>query len=174
MLTCQDAILNLSSLLNSSQNSKEVLGEGLFTPIVNFANEIDFNNPLHWAISVQATGESKFLLTGTVTGKVAMPCRRCLEPSEITSCSKLFYTITHSPDINELKLIEDCGIEEQLVFGTPEVNFSEFFTQIFVVDLPLTALCKEDCEGIAEGLAAKKIAKTPSPFAVLQNLPLNS
>ncbi len=176
MYARQDSVLNLSSLLNNSFNSNEVVGKGLLTPLVDFSSEATFEEPLSWEITVRNTGgEDNFILTGKVEGKVIMSCRRCLEPVKVTSYSELIYKMVYSPNVNRLELIEIEKDEEYLVFGKPETDFSEFLMQAFVVDLPITALCKEDCPGIiVEGLETKNLAPSnSSPFAVLKDLQIN-
>ena len=176
MYARQDATLNLSPLLNNSTNNSEVVGMGLLTPVLNFASEVSFQKPLGWKITVLATGgEDGFIFTGNVKGEVLMPCRRCLEPVSVPSSSELIYKMLYSPNVSQLALIEEYEDEEHLVFGTPEVDFSELLMQVFLVDLPITALCQEDCQGIiVESKQAKDLdASIDSPFAVLKNLHLN-
>ncbi len=175
MYARQDAILNLSALLNNSLSS-EVVGMGLLTPVINFSSEISFPKPLNWKVTVQATGgEDDFILIGSIEGEVIMPCRRCLEPVNVPSRSELIYKMTYSPNVSQLELIEESNNEEHLVFGSPDVDFSELLVQVFLVDLPITALCQEDCLGIIfEGMETKNLdSSTDSPFAVLRDLQIN-
>ncbi len=176
MYACQDATLNLSPLLNNSLNNNEIVGMGLLTPVLDFSSEVIFQKPLNWKITVLATsGDGGFVFTGSVKGEVLMPCRRCLEPVSVFSNSELIYKMLYLPNVSQLELIEEYKDEEHLVFGTPEVDFSELLIQVFLVDLPITALCQEDCQGIVvEGMKAKELdALTDSPFAVLRDLHIN-
>ena len=179
MYARQDATLNLSSLLKNTHSSGEVTGSGLLTMRENYVQEANFEKPLNWKLVIQSTGgSSDLILRGNAKGEVIMSCRRCLEPVKVVSRSEFMYPMVYSPNFaesNKLQLVEEHN-EECLMFSTPEVDFSELILQIFAVDLPLTALCKEDCLGITfENVEVRSLPPNDneSPFAVLKDLKIN-
>lgn len=182
-----DATLNLSSLLSHDPGSYEVSGEGALMPEAALleADGLRLDVPLEWQLEVQSTGgDDDFILTGKVAGTALMECRRCLEDVPVALESSFIYPMIYRPGAEGLELLETEEDEDTLVFGQPQVDFAELLTQLFAIDLPLTALCREECRGLsAEGVnlnlhpeAAERPEAEPddeaSPFAPLKKLEL--
>ena len=180
------AVLNLASLLKHDATLFEVSDEGLLLPEPELleADGLRLGAPLAWALSVQnAGGDDDFILSGEVAGEVLMECRRCLSEVTVPSRSTLLYPMAYRPGRERLELLEREGEEDDLlVFGKPEVDFAELLTQLFAIDLPLTALCSEACRGLSpegvnlnehpEQAPAAPEPDKPSPFAALKDLEL--
>ena len=179
-----DATLNLSSLISRDPSQYEVSGEGLLEPSEELL-ELDglrLAEPIDWELEVRSTGgDDDFVLTGSAAGVAVMECRRCLDEVEVESVSNLVYPMVYRPGTEGLVLLENDDDEEDvLVFGKPEVDFASLITQVFAIDLPLTALCRDDCKGLSsdgvnlnehpEHEAPKEETDAPSPFAVLKDL----
>ncbi len=182
-----DAALNLSSLLHHNASAYEVTGEGQLMPSPELlaADGLTLAEPLDWRLTVQNTGgDDDFILTGRVAGTLIMECRRCLTEVSVTLASSLIYPMIYRAGREGLELVETEGEEEDtLLFGRPEVDFAPLLTQLFAIDAPLTALCKEDCRGLSpEGVNLNEhpeLEPQPqddegkvSPFAVLKDLGL--
>lgn len=190
MVSRQDATLNLAALLKGDADlGGEVSGDGLLMPSREL-QELDglrLAEPLEWQLSVRAIGgDDDLILTGEVSGSAQQECRRCLTEVETQLRTSLIYPMTFRPSRSksELKLQENDEEDDVLVFGHPEVDFAPLLTQVFAIDLPLTALCKEACLGLSvDGVnlndhpehrpeAAQADADRPSPFAALKDLEL--
>ena len=179
-----DATLNLSSLISRDPSQYEVTGEGLLEPSQALLEEYGLRlaEPIEWELEVRSTGgDDDFVLTGWAGGTAVLECRRCLDEVEVESSSDLVYPMVYRPGTEGLVLLENNDDEEDvLVFGNPEVDFASLITQVFTIDLPLTALCREDCKGLAaDGVnlndhpdheAPQEENEAPSPFAVLKDL----
>lgn len=178
------ASLNLASLLDNGAGEYEVHGEGELMPSETIleADGLRLAEPIRWDLTVSSTGgDDDFILEGSAEGVAVMECRRCLDDVPVTLSTKFIYPMIYRPGKEGLTLIETDGDDEDtLIFGKPEVDFTELISQVFAIELPLTALCKEDCKGLSndgvnlnahpEHLEAESQQEgTPSPFAVLKD-----
>lgn len=156
MQSRRDATLNLASLLHHAPGSDlEVEAQGLLTPPEELleADGVALSGPLSWSVRViNAGGDDDFVVDGEVEGTAVMECRRCLKPAEVALSTQFVYPMSYRPSDKPLMLDELSGEddEERLVFGTPEVDFAELLTQLFAIEVPLTALCREGCLGLNE------------------------
>lgn len=183
----QDATLNLASLLKlDPELGAEVAGEGELMPSAELleADGLRVAAPLHWDLTVRATGGDEYILTGSVSGPVVQECRRCLTEVETPVRSSLVYPMLYRPKKGGevLRLLEDEE-DDTLVFSQPEVDFAGLLTQVFAIESPLTVLCKEDCRGLSldgvnlndhpeHAAPAQPERSTPSPFAALKDIDL--
>lgn len=179
----EQAILNLSKLLSRDPTAdRELSQSGSLLPNEEASNEdYRLEGPLDWTISIYPTGgDDEFILRGDIKGEVTMSCRRCLEDVNVKGKSDLLFSMTFDPALDEpIGLIE--GDEDDiLVFSETEVDFSSFITQIFMVDLPLTAVCEnpDTCNDlrniIADDSAETQEDDSENPFAVLKDIKLES
>ena len=179
----QDATLNLAQLLGGDVSAYEVEAEGLLMPSEDLlaADGLRLVEPLTWHLTVRSTGgDDDFILEGETSGVALLECRRCLDDAAAELHSNFIYPMLYRPGTEKLMLLEnDEDEEDTLQFGKPEVDFAELITQLFAIDLPLTALCKDDCRGLSpdgvnlndhpEHVSAKAEADTASPFAALKD-----
>lgn len=156
MQSRRDATLNLSSLLQHGPGSDlDVEGEGLLEPTEALleADGLTLHGPLHWKVRVlNAGGDDDFVVEGSVDGTALLDCRRCLTSVEVPLETDFVYPMVYRP--SELPLmLDELGADDdddRLVFGAPEVDFAALLTQLFAIEVPLTALCKPDCLGLNE------------------------
>ena len=180
----QNALLNLASLLNQDASIYEIEGEGqLLADASKLAKGTRLQDSIHWRIVVRSTGgDDDFILEGDVSGSALMECRRCLDDVTVSAEASFVYPMIYKQGTEGLVLTEDKEAEDDLlVFGQPEVDFADLITQLFAIELPLTALCKEDCKGLStDGVnlnhhpnheVAVEAEKT-SPFAALKDIEL--
>lgn len=190
MVSRQDATLNLASLLKGDADlGDEVSGAGLLLPSRELQEQggLRLSEPLAWQLTVRAIGgDDDLILTGEISGSALQECRRCLTEVETQLRTSLIYPMTFRPSrrAGTLTLQENDDENDVLVFGHPEVDFAPLLTQVYAIDLPLTALCKEDCLGLSvdgvnlndhpehQAEAAPTDADKPSPFAALKDLDL--
>ncbi len=178
-----NAILNLAQLLGGDVGAYEVEDEGLLTPDDDLltADGLRLLEPLSWHLTVRSTGgDDDFILEGETSGVALLECRRCLEDAAVEVHSSFIYPMIYRPGSEELILLEnDEDEEDTLRFGKPEVDFAPLITQLFAIDLPLTALCKDDCRGLSpdgvnlndhpEHVSEDLPSGTASPFAALKD-----
>lgn len=151
----RDATLNLSSLLHHSPGSEiEVEAEGLLVPGDELlsADGLNLAGPLEWQVRVFNTGgDDDFVVDGSVSGVAVLECRRCLTAVEVEVDTDFVYPMLYRPSDLPMTLDElDEDEEERLVFGNPQVDFAPLLTELFAIEVPLTALCKDDCLGLDE------------------------
>lgn len=183
-----EAILNLATLLKLDPAlGDEIHSEGELMPsgALLEADGLGVAEPLHWELTVRATGGDDLLLTGSVSGKVLQDCRRCLTEVKTPIYSELIYPMLYRPGKGSkgLKLLEQEDEADILVFSQPEVDFAPLLVQTFAIESPLTVLCKEDCKGLSlDGVnlndhpehdsPAQPERNASSPFAALKDIEL--
>jgi uncharacterized protein len=190
MVSRRDALLNLAPLLNRAPGSAdEVVGTGLLEPepALLEADGLVLDGPLEWGVTVRNTGgDDDFIVDGWVRGHAVQECRRCLTET-VTGARATFVMpmlyLAHEAGLRLDEVSEDD--EERLVFGRPEVDFAPMLAQLFAIELPLTALCREDCKGLSlDGVnlnehpeleAEDRVRRdAASPFEALKDIDLTS
>jgi uncharacterized protein len=189
MVARRDASINLTALLRQAPGSDdEVADEGLLEPAAELlaADGLRLAGPLAWSLTVRRTGgdEDDFLVEGEVEGEVVMECRRCLVDVTVPVHAELLYPMSYRPsDDAEIELAEEADDDDVLVFGQPIVDFAPLLVQVLAIDVPLTALCREDCKGLSldgvnlnehpeHAAASEARSEKASPFAALKDLDL--
>lgn len=177
----------MSSLLHHSPGSEiEVEADGLLVPTEDLlqADGLSLAEPLEWNVRVFNTGgDDDFVVDGSVSGVAVLDCRRCLTEVEVEVETEFVYPMLYKPSEMPMTLDElDDDEEERLVFGNPQVDFAPLLTQLFAIEVPLTALCKPDCLGLDENginlnehperatTVARTVSSQPSPFADLEEV----
>ena len=155
MQSRRDAILNLASLLHTAPGSEsEVEAEGLLEPSEDLlaADGLTLDGPAEWELHVINTGgDDDFVVNGEVRGTAVLECRRCLTRVTVDLETDFVYPMNYRPSDRPLRLEElEEADEELLVFGQPQVDFAPLLTELLAIEVPLTALCKEDCLGLNE------------------------
>lgn len=190
MLARPEAQLNLSAILRQSPGSDdEVAEEGLLEAPAALleADGLTLQGPLSYELSVRRTGgdDDDFFLEGHAEGVALLECRRCLtEVATPVSCG-FFYPMRFVPSHDgPLELAEDEDVDDDLlIFGDSVVDFSALLLQLVAIELPLTALCREDCKGLSiDGVNLNEHpdhvapeapkAEVESPFKALESLDL--
>ena len=89
-----------------------------------------------------ASAAGSFLVTGSVRGRVAARCGRCLAPLELEICNgkvELYYA---KADIDSEELDITADVRDELL-----------------VELPMNPLCREDCKGLCPVCGADRNRK---------------
>lgn len=188
MVARRDALVNLASILRTAPGSDdEVFEEGLLEPgeEAQAADDVRIDGPLSWSLSVRRTGgdDEDFVVDGSVSGTAVLPCRRCLVDVPVDVAADFVYLMRHRhSDEAAVVLAEDEDVDEDVLeFGQPVVDFAPLLRQVFAIDVPLTAVCREDCKGLSlDGVnlnehpeaatPAARADRPPSPFAALEDL----
>lgn len=167
MVSRQDALLNLSSLLAHGPGAPtEVEGEGLVQPSDEQLRDdgLRLAGPLAWRVVVRNTGgDDDFIAEGEVSGTAVLECRRCLKDVEAPVSGTFLYPMVYEPrkegtlalleaplaeEADDIGALDEPG-EDRLTFGRPDVDFAPLLRQVFAIDLPLTVVCKESCRGLS-------------------------
>src|SRR5690554_5761395 len=153
MQSRRDATLNLASLLHHAPGSElEVEAEGLLEPAEELlvADGLRLAGAIAWHVRVINTGgDDDFVADGTIDATAVMECRRCLTDVQVHVGTDFVYPMSYRPSDQPLRLEElEDEEEELLVFGRPEVDFAPLLTELIAIEVPLTALCREDCRGL--------------------------
>ena len=155
MVARRDATLNLTALLRQAPGSDdEVADEGLLEPSPDLleADGMRLSGPLAWSLTVRRIGGDvdDFLVEGEVEGEAVLECRRCLIDVLVPVHADLLYPMTRRASAGAvLELAEEAGDDDVLVFGDPVVDFAPLLLQVLAIELPLTALCRDDCKGLS-------------------------
>ncbi len=156
MTVSATATINVSSLLVHDVSEYEAHAEGQLIPDAKLLEVVGLHlkEALQWQVIVRSTGgDDDFILEGSVSGKAWMDCRRCLEAAEVDLAASFIYPMVYKPGQTELMLEQVPDEEDRLVFGKPLIDLTELLTQLTAIELPLTALCREDCKGLSpEGI----------------------
>lgn len=179
-------MLNLASILNQDASIYEVREEGLLYPEAGLESDgLKLKDGIAWRLVVRSTGgDDDFILEGNLSGQAFMDCRRCLDEVEVEAATSFIYPMIYKQGVEGLTLSEDDSDEgDLLIFGQPEVDFADLIAQLFAIEVPLTALCKEDCKGLSSDgvnlnhhpehkVLDEVIPEKESPFAVLKDIEL--
>lgn len=139
--------INLSRLLREG-GSLQAQGE-LLGAVALEGGEIPLHTPAKWGVSVtrlEGEGGQEFWLSGEIAGYAVMECRRCLGPTPVLVQAHFQTMLRYTPGLAHPLLVEDE--EEVLLFGHPILDLSPILSEAFALELPYTALCREDCKGL--------------------------
>ncbi len=148
---------------------KDHLGEG--------KNAIPIEGQADWRVTVSNYG-GEFLLSGEVHGTALMECRRCLKPTPVPIHAYFQHLLHYQPGVEGVTRVE-APEEDHYLFGQPELDLSGFLTEAFALELPLTALCHDDCAGLCPVCGADlnetdcghaEALKAKTPFLALGEL----
>ena len=138
-------------------------------------DEYRFAEPLRWQADITNTGGA-LLVTGTVEGRAATACARCLEEAAFDVVGEIEGYFLISGAEAELDDIEE---DEFDVLPESEVlDMAPLIEAALVLEMPLVPLCDEECKGLCprcgqnrnEGECACEAPEdaAPNPFAALE------
>ncbi|MDD4702211.1 MAG: DUF177 domain-containing protein [Desulfovibrio sp.] len=157
--------------------------------ITEFGMDCRVTKPLSASIYVLPT-DGGWLVRGTLTGGVALPCSRCAEDA-IANVNARFEDFEQQPESDELdgpgghstaQPREDTP-ESRLVFdnNAPMLDLAAICWEELMLALPVTPLCNTTCKGLCpncganlnEGLCACEHEEIDPRMAVLRGLTLH-
>lgn len=150
--------INLSRLLREggSTEAKGELGGPLQLGNASIALE---GNAVWKASVVSVSGEvghgHEFWVSGEVAGNALMECRRCLKPTSTPVRAHFQHMLRYQSGLHQLEVVEE-GDEEIFLFGHPDLDLTPFLSEAFALELPYTALCREDCKGLCPVCGANR------------------
>lgn len=123
---------------------------------------------------------------GTIDGELAVPCSRCTAPARVVLHAPFRMTFAPRPGPGEGH--EEENLPEELELSEEDVDFSTYtdecidlsvvFREQLCLALPMTAYCREDCQGLCalcgQDLNVGPCTCPPEPknerFSALRNL----
>ncbi len=122
-------------------------------------------------------------LTGEVRGKLVMACHRCLEQCSLVVGRKFYYMLEPADDFGD-DAAREVSLDAQDLdvwhFRHGEVRLDRIFREQLLLQIPIKALCSDDCRGLCPGCGQNlnieeckcEHGSQNSPFAVLSQLKL--
>ena len=111
---------------------------------------VDFITSIDYLLRIQRAGK-RFKVEGHVHCDIDIPCARCLEKFryEIDSDLQLELLSTEmAPTDIELELEkEELDVH---YYETDELDLNEIVKEEIILNIPMRAICKEDCKGLCE------------------------
>ena len=132
--------INIASILKEPGTKS---AEGLVRSEIG---HIPLEGDATWRATVSNLG-GEFWLSGEIHGTALMECRRCLKPTPVPVDAYFQHLLLFRPGTEGVRLVEDQD-EDYYLFGGPELDLSGFLYQAFALELPLTAVCHDDCAGL--------------------------
>ena len=157
--------------------------------INEFGMDCRVTKPLSASIYVLPT-DGGWLVRGSLTGEVALPCSRCAEDA-IAVVNSRFEDFEQQPESDELDdpgghpaaLPQEESPESRLVFvnNAPLLDLAAICWEELMLALPVTPLCNTTCKGLCpncganlnEGLCACEHEEVDPRMAVLRGLTLH-
>ncbi|SDF71013.1 YceD family protein [Desulfovibrio legallii] len=123
-------------------------------PLKEFHMDCRVRKPLRATVSVTPV-EDGWLVRGSLEGEVVLPCSRCAEDAVIPVAAR-FEEFESRPEEPEPEAAgrhgaqEAAPVGERLIFerGAPLLDLAAVCWEEFVLALPSTPLCREDCKGL--------------------------
>ena len=137
--------INLARLLReggTAEASGEIEGQIKAEEVL-----VELDGKALWKVSVTSVGDDELWLSGEIAGNALLECRRCLEPTSTPVRAHFQNLLRYQPGAEGLQIVEEDE-EEIFVFGNPNLDLSPFLSEAFLLEVPYTTLCKEDCQGL--------------------------
>lgn len=132
-------------------------------PLREFRMDCRIVEPLCGRIAVQRAGKG-WLLRGSLTGAVVLPCSRCAEDARVPLAVHIEELLAVPQQGEEPEDGDRSHAEEELDAdsyvildaGVPLLDLANLCWQEFVLALPVTPLCREDCQGLCPRCGANR------------------
>lgn len=112
-------------------------------PLREFKMDCVITSPLKMRVLV-LPADAGCLTRGNIEGAVTVPCSRCAENASVELASK-FDEYEEIPENNQQKNDESHIIFER---GAPMLNLADVAWEQFMLSMPPTPLCREECKGL--------------------------
>ena len=140
-------IIDLQAISEDEEFS-EVLEEGWWQPGPEDDQILGLDAPLRVRVKVSKVVD-KFLVQGTIRGRIRIRCDRCLEPfhREVESQFHVYLVVPRDRvDQEEIELLDD-DLEVDFIKGDT-VDLSDMVREQIYLSLPMRSICKESCRGL--------------------------
>lgn len=137
-------LLDLSELLSGNCRARTFRAKVEMEKFVSSAGEFDIKSKSDPEITVTATGNRKFLVTGEGNVILDIPCGRCLEMVE----TPVDYMIERELDFNDGDEQSDERLEEMSYIDGYHLDVDKLVYSEILINVPLRVLCSEECKGL--------------------------
>jgi uncharacterized protein len=140
-------IIDLQAITEEMEFS-EVLEEGWWQPDPEDDQILGLDAPLRVRAKVSKVAD-KFLVEGTIRGRIRIRCDRCLEPfhREMESRFHVYLVVPREgTDQEEVELLDE-DLEVDFIKGDT-VDLSDMVREQIYLSLPMRSICKETCRGL--------------------------
>lgn len=123
---------------------------------------LGFNGPLVAHLEISRAGK-RYVLQGSMEGEVRLRCDRCLDEYGRTLSWRFRVILTVQPPVGDEKERE-LGEEEMstdFVIGNT-VDVREILKEQVFLAIPMTSLCRDDCQGLCPTCGANRNVETCS------------
>lgn len=118
-------------------------------PLAEFGMDCRITKPLQADISIQPL-EDGYLIRGTLSGDVVVPCNRCAEAMPV-HLEERFEDFEDTPSDDATLDGESRIVEEK---GVLYLDIAAIVWEQFVLALPPNPLCRPDCKGLCPDCGA--------------------
>jgi uncharacterized protein len=109
---------------------------------------LGFGSPIEVDVKVSKAAD-KFLVDGTLTGRVKVRCDRCLEPFDLEVKSKFNVYLAVNPSGPSDEDIELLDEEMEVEFLKGEtIDLDDVVREQIYLSVPMKCVCKSDCRGL--------------------------
>ena len=144
------------------------------------SEEDDFSlaSPVEGSLTV-TNGGSLLVVRGELHTKVKLSCSRCLEEFEQSLDADLSEAFSIDPSVPRAeRQTVDAEAPGEAAFRENELDLTELLRQLVLLELPLRAVCREDCLGLCARCGRNRNRgechcppeETEGPFAGLRDL----
>lgn len=137
-------LLDLSELLSGNCRIRTFEAKVSMESFETADGEYDIVTKTEPEITVTATGNRKFLVTGEGSVTLNIPCGRCLEMVE----TPVDYVIERELDFNEGNEQSDERLEEMSYIDGYHLDVDKLVYMEILINMPLRVLCSDNCKGL--------------------------
>ena len=141
--------------------------------VLGLASPVDLN------VAIYKTKGNKFVVDGSLKGKLHLNCDRCLDKyiEDIESDFRLFYLIVSEDEKDNLK-VSDIDFDFDFAVDG-KIDLSEIVREQIFIIVPMKCLCSDACKGIchscgrnlnSEQCNCNKIKSGHPVFSILDSL----
>lgn len=147
-----DCSVVISSIDKGGEPYTDELDLEIAAPIELYGQLYEPVGPLEATIEANTAGE-RIIAHVSVSGKFAVPCSRCLEPTELAIFGDLRYLFSlpsahpAASDDDDEDDDDDVDVIEIDAYQR-EIDFAPYIWEVLLLALPERALCREDCRGL--------------------------
>ena len=120
-------------------------------PLAEFQMDCRIIDPLKAELGIMPL-EGGYLVRGSITGTVVLPCNRCAEDVTVTVDSHFenFEETAAEPEDEEAATTGEDLLESRVVVenGVSYLDLGAICWEEFVLALPVNPLCRPDCKGL--------------------------
>ena len=107
-------------------------------------SEVRLRDPLRVALRAGESASGEVVVRGSIEGRLAQACRRCLRPVDVGFCEDVTLVFA-SPD---LPSVEGEGDIRLVPAGASEIDLAEPIREEVILAAPSYTVCEPECKGL--------------------------